>query len=319
MDINVSLRHLRCFLAVANSGSFTVASSRMFLTQSSLTATIQQFERMVGVRLFDRTTRRVVMTEEGLRFRDEAEKIVKEFDSAIRDLQALGQSQQGHIRIAAAASVIYQFLVQAISVFRKTYPNMTISLRDAGAEKAEQMVLGGEVDLAITSKHKGLDDLDYTPLLEDRYGVVCLPEYPLKQTSTPLRWSDLPPSDYVAFSGDTGIGSFLAANAGHTALFAEQHDEVSSTTSLYALLSLGDRYSIIPALAANAGETPALTYHELCEPALTREICVITRRLRSVSPSAKRLLDILFATLEAQELPPGVTLVKRRSIRADQS
>jgi DNA-binding transcriptional LysR family regulator len=284
----------------------------MFLTQSSLTATIQQFEESVGLKLFDRTTRRVVLTEEGMRFKDQADKILKEFDSAIRDLQALAQSQQGHIKIAAAASVIYQFLVRAIPVFRAAYPNVTISLRDAGAEQVERMVLDGDVDFAVTSKHKGYDDLDYTPLLEDRYGVVCLPEYAQRHLpAAPLRWSDLPPQDYVALSADTGIGTFLAANPCTAPLFSVQHDEVSSTTSLYPVLSLGNRYSILPALAAKGGEIPALTFHELSEPVLSREICLITRRLRSLSPSARRILDILLATLEQHELPPGVSLVKR--------
>lgn len=312
MERNVSLRHLRCFLAVAESGSFTVASSRMFLTQSSLTATIQQFEDAVGLKLFDRTTRRVAMTEEGMRFKDQADKILREFDSAIRDLQSLAQSQQGHIKIAAAASVIYQFLSRAIPVFRAAYPNVTISLRDAGAEQVERMVLDGDIDFAITSKHKGYDDLDYTPLLEDRYGVVCMPEYAhARLPATPLRWSDLPPEDYVSLSADTGIGSFLKANACMAPLFAVQHDEVSSTTSLYPVLSLGNRYSILPALAAKGGEIPALTFHELCEPVLSRQICLITRRLRSMSPSARRILEILMTTVEQQELPPGVSLVNR--------
>jgi DNA-binding transcriptional LysR family regulator len=311
MERNVSLRHLRCFLAVADSGSFTVASSRMFLTQSSLTATIQQFEEAVGLRLFDRTTRRVVLTEEGTRFRGQADKILKEFDSAIRDLQALAQSQQGHIKIAAAASVIYQFLVRAIPVFRAAYPNVTISLRDAGAAQVERMVLDGDVDFAITSKHKGYGDLDYIPLLEDHYGVVCLPEYARAHLPTPLRWADLPPEDYVALSADTGIGTFLAANACTSRLFSGQHDEVSSTNSLYPILSLGNRYSILPALAAKAEGIPALTFYELSEPVLSREICLITRRLRSLSPSARRILEILLETLEEHDLPPGVSLVKR--------
>jgi DNA-binding transcriptional LysR family regulator len=310
MERSVSLRHLRCFLAVADSGSFTVASSRMFLTQSSLTTTIQQFEKAIGLKLFDRTTRRVVMTEEALRFRDEAEKILKHFDSAIRDVKAFAQSQQGHIRIAAAASVIYQFLTRAIPVFRKAYPNVTISLRDTGAEQVERLVMNGDVDFAIASKHKGYKDLDYAPLLEDRYGLVCMAQYSLAQMPAPLRWIDLPPRDYVAFSSDTGIGTFLAKHAGALPLFASPHDEVSSTTSLYAVLSLGDRYSIVPALAASSGEFPKLKFCELTEPVLSREICLITRRLRSLSPSARRILDIMLETLKEHELPPGVSVSK---------
>ena len=310
MDRTVTIRHLRCFLAVADSGSFTVASNRMFLTQSSLTATIQQFEEAIGLKLFDRTTRRVVMTEDARRFHGEAEKIIKEFDAAIGDLKALAQSQQGHIRIAAAASIIYQFLTRAIPVFRQSYPNVTISLRDAGSEQVERMLLNGDLDFAITSRHKGYPDLDYTPLIEDRYGVLCMPQYRLGQAATPLRWGDLPPHDYVAFSADTGIGSFLAANAAFSPLFATPHDEVSSTTSLYPVLGLGDRYSIVPALAARAEDFPDLRFRELTGPVLTRKICLITRRLRSRSPSARRIMDILLETFHTTPLPPGVALTR---------
>lgn len=311
MDRTVTIRHLRCFLAVAGTGSFTVASNRMFLTQSSLTATIQQFEEAVGLKLFDRTTRRVVMTEEARRFHGEAQKILKEFDAAISDLKALAQGEQGNIRIAAAASIIYQFLTRAIPVFRQSYPNVTISLRDAGSEQVERMLLDGDLDFAITSRHKGYPDLDYTPLIEDRYGVLCLPRYPLGRSDGPLRWSDLPPRDYVAFSADTGIGSFLAAHAGFSPLMSSPHDEVSSTTSLYAMLSLGDRYSIVPALAARADDFPDLRFRELAEPVLTRKICLITRRLRSLSPSARRIMDILLQTFHQEPLPPGVALSER--------
>jgi DNA-binding transcriptional LysR family regulator len=311
MDRSVTIRHLRCFLAVADSGSFTVASSRMFLTQSSLTATIQQFEEAIGLKLFDRTTRRVVMTEEALRFRSQAEKILKEFDASISDLKALAQSQQGNIRIAAAASVIYRFLTRAIPVFRHAYPNVTISLRDAGSEQVERMLLNGDLDFAITSKHKGYGDLDYTPLLEDRYGVLCMPQHRLARGSHALRWADLTSQDYVAFSADTGIGTFLATHAGFSPLVGSPHDEVSSTTTLYPMLSLGDRYSIVPALAAHSDGFPELTFRELKEPILTRKICLITRRLRSLSPSARRILDILLETFEQSDLPPGVSISKR--------
>lgn len=310
MDRTVTIRHLRCFLAVADSGSFTVASNRMFLTQSSLTATIQQFEEAVGLKLFDRTTRRVVMTEAARRFHGEAQKILKEFDAAIGDLKALAHGEQGNIRIAAAASIIYQFLTRAIPVFRQSYPNVTISLRDAGSEQVERMLLDGDLDFAITSRHKGYPDLDYTPLIEDRYGVLCLPQHRLGRGTRPLRWSDLPLGEYVAFSADTGIGSFLATHASFSPLLSTPHDEVSSTTSLYAMLSLGDRFSIVPALAARADDFPDLRFRELREPVLTRKICLITRRLRSLSPSARRIMDILLETFRESALPPGVALSK---------
>lgn len=311
MRHNVTLKHLRCFLAVAESGSFTVAASRLFLTQSALTATIQQFEEALGLKMFDRTTRRVVMTEAAERFRPEAGKVVNNFDSAVGDLMALGQGQQGHIRIGAAASVIYQFLVHAIPKFRQSYPNITISLRDPAAQQVERMVMEGEVDFAIDSKHQGYEGLNYTPLIADRYGVVCHRDLPLAHLKRALRWTDLTPQEYVAFSADTGIGQFLRSHAKNWPVLGGMHDEVASTTSLFAVLSMGKRYSVLPAMALKGREFPELVFRELHKPALSREICLITRRLRSMSPSAQRLLDILLADIQVQALPPGVRLMAR--------
>lgn len=308
MRHQVSLKHLRCFLAVAEAGSFTVASSRLFITQSALTATIQQFEETIGLRMFDRTTRRVLMTEAAKRFKPEAEKVVNTFDSAIGDLMALAQGERGHIRIGAAASVIYQFLVHVIPKFRESYPNITISLSDPVAQHVERMVVEGEVDFAIDSKHQGYEGLDYTFLMADRYGVVCHRDSPLAQANIPLRWADLMPSHYVAFSADTGIGQFLRSHAGHWPVLGGLHDEVASTTSLFAVLSMGNRYSVLPAMALRGREFPELVFRELNDPPLSREICLITRRLRSLSPSAQRLLDVLLADIRGRALPPGVSL-----------
>ncbi len=315
MSRNISLRHLRCFVEVANAGSFTTASARLFVTQSALTATIQQFEEAVGLKLFDRNTRRVVMTQEAMRFKDEADKILKEFDSAIADLQSFAQGQQGHIRIAAAASVIYQFLVKSIATFRREYPNVTFSLRDAGAEQVEQLVIDGELDFAITSKHKGFDDLDYTPLLEDRFGVVCRADYALASGTGPLRWADLKSKDFVAFTADTGIGTFLAHNAGQWPVFQGSHDEISSTTSLFAVLSEGGSFSIVPALAARVAGFNELSFRELRGPVLSREICLITRRLRSLSPSSQRMLDVILDTIRQHPLPDGVAMIEAAAAR----
>lgn len=309
MRHNVTVKHLRCFLAVAETGSFTLAASRLFLTQSALTATIQQFEEAVGLKMFDRTTRRVAMTAHAERFRPEALKVVHGFDGAIGDLMALAQGERGHIRIGAAASVIYQFLVDVIPKFRERYPNVTISLRDPAAQQVELLVVEGEVDFAIDSKHHGHEDLVYTPLVADRYGAVCHRDFPLGRGKGRLRWADLTPHDYVAFSADTGIGQFLRGHAGDWPVLGGTHDEAGSTTSLFAVLSMGQRYSVLPAMALKGRAPPELVFRELHDPPLARQICLITRRLRSLSPSAQRLLDMLLADIQQHKLPAGVSLL----------
>jgi DNA-binding transcriptional LysR family regulator len=313
LSSKISLRHLRCFVEVANSGSFTVAASKLFVTQSSLTATIQQFEETVDLRLFDRTTRRVVLTTEAARFKIEAERLLKDFDGAISDLGALAQGKIGHVRIAAAASIIHYFLVNAIDNFRKKSPGVTVTLRDAGAQMVEQMLIDGDVDFAVASALTGSDELQYDPLLEDRYGIVCRADHELARESGPIRWETLNAAEFVELTDDTGIGRFLRSSAPHSKLFSESHDQVSSTTSVYALLNVGNRYTILPALASNLGSLTNFAFRELCEPTLTRKISVITRRNRSLSHNSRRILTALGAEITAMSLPNGVTISSKFS------
>jgi DNA-binding transcriptional LysR family regulator len=307
---NIALRHLRCFVAVAETGSFTLAAARLFHTQSSLTATIQQFEEEVGVKLFDRTTRRVELTEDAVRFKVIADRILRDFDSAIGDLHAISKSQRGHVSIAAAPSMIVHIVKPALAEFRRSYPNITISVRDGGSDKIERAVLDGEVDFGIASRLNNYPELDYVPLLTDPFGCVFPNDHPLACTNGPIKWSDLAEYEYIALTKDTGIGAFLA---GYPELgFHERaapHDHASSTTSLYAMLSLGGKISVLPALAAQAGPMNEFKYRELCEPSITREICLVTRHLRSFSANTQRILEVLMKTIREADNLNGATAI----------
>ena len=315
MERLISLRHMRCFLAVAETQSFTIAASRMFLAQSSLTATIQQFEEAAGVKLFERTTRQVELTEAGRHFKGVAEKVVNEFDTAIRDLKAFDQEGRAHIRVAATSSIVQTLLVPAIPLLRESFPDVTFTIQDSSAMHIEKMLVDGEFDFALVSRHKDYEELEYIPLLHDRYGVVCLPPFPLSADAAPIKWCDLPMEGYVQFTKNTAMGALLSEHPCASRLYEKQLDQVSSSISLYAMLGLRDRYSIVGALAANA--EPEFHYRELIEPSLTREICLVTRRLRYMTSDAKRILDALLESFGRMTLPRGATLLHRPAAPRD--
>jgi DNA-binding transcriptional LysR family regulator len=297
MTASIKLRHLRCFVAVAETGSFTVAATRLFQTQSSLTATIKQLEESAGLRLFDRTTRRVELTKNAIWFKAVAERILLDFDNAIADLQAISRGRSGHIKIAVAPSMMSFVLAPTLKVFRRLYPEISISVYDQGSDKIERAVLNGDMDFGLSSRLNDFPDLDYVPMMADPFGVVFSADHPLAKKTGKLTWAELKGFDYVGLTEDTGIGAILAK---HKQLLAEleSHDHASSTTSLNALLQLGDKISILPALAARAGELAKFKFRELHNPSLFRDICLITRQLRSHSPSTQRILEILAATIK---------------------
>ena len=299
----ISLRHLRCFVAIAETGSFTLAAARLFHTQSSLTATIQQFEEAVGLKLFDRTTRRVVPTDDAIRFKAVAERILHDFDNAVGDLRAVAQSQRGHVRIAAAPSMIVHILAPAMANFRRAYPQITISVVEGGSDRIERLVLDGEVDFGISSRLNSYTELDYLPMLTDPFGVVFPNDHPLACTNGPITWSELASYEYIVLTRDTGIGAQLES---YPELGLQDpsslYDHASSTTALYAMLGLGGKISVLPALAAGAAPLNEFKFRELTEPHLSREICLITRHLRSFSVNTRRIIESLMATLQEIDL-----------------
>lgn len=311
MNRNLSLRHFRAFVAVAKTGSFTVAAKDLFLTQSALTATIQQFEEEIGFKLFDRSTRRVNLTAEAERFEAQAEHILRQFDSAVADLESLSQGRRGHVRIAAAASVTQYFLARAMGELKRDYPDITVSLYDAASEQVERMVIQGEVDFAFASPHHPLDELIYTPLFEDRFGLLCHGQHRYARGRRALNWADLEADGYVGFTADTGIGAFLRQHAPRQDLMAGGGSEVSNTSSLPAVLRHAGGYSVLPALAAARIGGQDLVFRPLGAPVLTRQVSLVTRKLRSLSPGSELLVQYLLRTLHNTPVPDGVRVLAK--------
>lgn len=308
MSGNIKLRHLRCFIALVETGSFTLAANRLFQTQSSLTATIKQLEEEAGLKLFDRTTRRVELTKDAEWFKVVAERVLLDFDNAISDLKAVSKGERGHIKIAVAPSMMPHILAPTLKAFRNLYPKISISVYDQGSDKIERAIQKGEMDFGLSTPLNRFSDLDYVPVLADPFGVIFPSNHPIGKKPGKLTWADLNDYDYIGLTEDTGIGATLAREKGLLE-HVEIRDHASSTTSLLALLQLGSKISVLPSLAAHTGELAKFKFSELHKPQLYREICLITRHLRSHSPSTQRILDILLATIKSSDRLFGAKLL----------
>src|SRR5690606_29643796 len=175
----------------------------------------------------------------------------------------------------------------------------------------EKIVLDGEADFGICSRLNSYKGLNYISLLHDEFGVVFPNEHPLAVTSGPLTWASLKKYDHIKLSRDTGIGFFMETE-GQTSfgLNFSSGDTASSTNALYAMLGMGGRISVLPALTAHAHPLNVFKFRRLIEPVVRREICLVTRPLRAASPSAEKLLAVLMDTIAEYGNFEGVDLVR---------
>ncbi|MBA4501813.1 LysR family transcriptional regulator [Marinobacterium marinum] len=311
MSSIIGIRHFKAFLEVARCGSFTRAARQLHLTQSALTATIKQLEQDVGLTLFDRTTRSVVLSAEGERLMPVATRLVSDFNTALDDLRARAELQQGRVSLAGSPSVVMRLLPVALAQFRALYPSIQIDIRDESAGSLEQRVLGNDVDFAIAGNHSQQPELEYSPILRDRYGLVVPSDHALAQARY-LDWQQLPADDLLLLSEDTGIRAQLtrfSLNEQIPINLGRVQIEVSNPAGMAALISQGLGITLLPALAADTRSFADLHFIPLAAPLLEREICIITRKGRALNPAAAALLATVRSCLRNMSLPEWVSTV----------
>jgi DNA-binding transcriptional LysR family regulator len=149
MSKDVSFRQLRYFSAAAETGQFSLAAGKMFVSQSAITNAILQLEESLGVRLFERQPHGVALTAEGHAFHQHARHILDSLQDALREPRFQMHELAGSFRIAATYTVQGYFLPPLFARFRAHYPDVEIDLHDMTRIEIEAAVEAGELDLGV--------------------------------------------------------------------------------------------------------------------------------------------------------------------------
>src|SRR5580692_6987678 len=131
MDLN--LRDIRAFIAVAQTGNFTRAAARLHLSQPALTVQIRRLEDTVGARLFDRNSRSVALTQTGRELLPLLQRSLNDMEQALRDARAFGEGASGTVRLACLPTFASSALPELIQAFRKRVPQARFQIRDVVA------------------------------------------------------------------------------------------------------------------------------------------------------------------------------------------
>lgn len=170
--LEMTLDQLRTFLAVAEREHVTRASEALNMTQSAVSAAISNLEARHGVKLFDRIGRRVVLTDAGRSFVQEAQAVLSRAALAERTLEDIAGLQRGHLRIAASQTVANYWLPARLATYRATYPGIELHVQIGNSEAAATAVRRLDVDLAITEDEINDEQLQSTQLVRDAMQLV---------------------------------------------------------------------------------------------------------------------------------------------------
>ena len=309
----ITLKQFRAFVAVANYGSFTRAADKLFLTQSTLTSAIRELEQSIGLRLFDRSTRTVSLTREGAEFLPAISRLLIDVETSVANIRDVALSRRGHVSIAAGMTIVTTLLTPVVARYSRAFPAIKIHIRDDNGSGISRRVKSSEADIGISGKFGDDPELTFLPQFRDRFGVVCRNDHPLAQKTGGIEWTKLEGHRYIESTRDTTVHAMLQKVAGEFTFFNHAAFEASSLTSLECLLGEGLGFTVISALAASHNPGKNLVFRPLLGPVLEREVTIITRKGRALSPAATGMLGMLVESFARNELPPGVTRIKHRS------
>lgn len=176
----ISLSALKCFADVAREGSFAAAARRQNVDPSIISRAIASLEQDLGFRLFDRTTRRLDLTEAGAIYLERSRRLVSELDAARIEAGDAMTMPSGLIRMTASTAFGVHWLTPRLRSFMSAFPEISVEahLTDAVVDIAEE-----RIDLALRLAVRPEGDLVASKLMDTRYRIVASPEYVARENA----------------------------------------------------------------------------------------------------------------------------------------
>jgi len=294
--MNLTLRQLRAFAAVAETGSFTAAAVRLHLTQSALSVLVRELEREMGVQLFDRHTRRVLLSEAGREFQPSVQRLLVDLSGAVAGVTELRDQKKGVLRLAAPQLMACTLMPRVIAAYSARYPDIDVRLADTLPEHLLAGVLSGEAELAV-GQDVAVDPatIERRTLFRDRHWLICPPDHAFARRRK-VRWSELGPYTFIAPTRDfrQRVLPELEADARELMLRATTQ-EVSYMTTALGMVASGLGLTVCPTYSASLVRAHGLQMVRLDRPDFHREVCVYAASRRSLSPAAAGFVEMLEA------------------------
>lgn len=287
-----SLRQIRAFVAVYQLRKLTAAAQRLNVTQSAVSVMLRELEEGLGCRLFDRTTRALQPTPAADDALVLAERILRDLELLGTGLRELSQVRRGRVRVAVTPTLAAIILPPIVSRFLQTHPGVQVTVDDCAPEQFVGRVLREDVDFGIGAPERAAVDVDVETLMRDHLALVCPPDHPLGARRT-LRWRDLVDVPVVTVRPGYGIRPLIDAAAAQAGVQLAVVNEVSFLSTALWMADCGLGAAIMPSAYARTPAHERLVVRKIQAPVVSRDISLVTKRGRSLSPAAQALADVV--------------------------
>jgi DNA-binding transcriptional LysR family regulator len=286
---DLTARQLHAVLAVAEYNSFIAAASFLKTSQPALTRTVKRVEDVLGVRLFDRSTRRVAITAAGKEFVAVAERMLNDLRIGVRSMREIGAEQRGRVIVSSIMSVANGLFPAIVAKYRASRPGIEIVLREGVHGTVLEDVRSGAADLGATYVDDVPDFVEAKRVSREVFEVILPRNHLLIKTSkrSSVALAELIGFPLVSLPYESRTRRIIDGAASAAGLTLQHVATVTQFATVMSFVRAGIGIAIVPsgAIAGLLGKDLAVL--TLSKPRLSREVGLIWLRDRELTPAAR--------------------------------
>jgi len=291
---NISLLQLRAFLAVSRYGSFTRAAEILHRTQPAITQQIRLLEASLGLKLFDRTTRQLRLTDIGVELVPVLSAMLQQLDDVVGATQDIRHKRTGTVRLGCLPSVASLYLPGRIARFRRDYPGVSFVLSDGLGDQVVGMVARGEIDFGITDVPHPSPNLSIHPLLRETISLLYLDGHPVQQAKV-VDIDELSRHDLILMAPGSTVRRIVDTAFAAQGRIAMATCQASYNTTAIGMVQAGLGVALLPESGFDLALDRRLRTRPVDIKGMDRQLSIARLKNKTLSPSAQAFMAMLKA------------------------
>jgi len=296
--MDIDLRRIRSFLALAEHGGFGVAAEALGVSQPTLSTHIAQLEAELGVPLVSRTTRRVRLTPLGQRFLTRARRAVEEIQHVTIEIRDEAALQRGRVIVASTRILTGHIIVPAIRTFQEKFPRVIVQIIDDLTPAVERCVSNGEADFGVAPRPEN-PSLGFQHLMSEEF-ILATP-----RSSSPNRATDLSSNiggnEFITMPPGSNIRRIIDQAFSTVGVTIRPKFEVHDHNTALGLVQAGLGITLLPESAFPKAASKLLSLSRIREPHVFRDLGLLYQRGNKLAPITSELIAIIRRVINKQK------------------
>ncbi|MTH54677.1 LysR family transcriptional regulator [Bacillus mangrovi] len=285
----MDIKHLQYFIEAVNCKSFTRAADRLFITQPTISKMVKNLEEELGVQLFERSRKKLILTDAGQVIYDQAKLIDKAFTNLQQELDELRNLKKGVIRLGLPPIIGTSFFPKMIGAFHKKYPDITFHLAEHGSKRIEEEVASGILHAGVVVLPANEDAFETLPYKEENFRLVLHPEHPFAHRQE-IELPELKREPFILFNKDFVLHDRILSACSKAGFQPKVVSESSQWEFIEEMIACGLGAALFPESICQNLSSKVCTL-KIVNPSITWKLAVIWKKEQYLPFAAREWLS----------------------------